>query len=194
MTERLPAAAYSNGHLQHESSLMERLQFTPDDLAANRDGRLSAAQKTRLKAQVSALPLLRLLMASLPLAFVVMSLLTIIGIDDVDSMADPAAFAVLAVVLATAAGMGLLLLFLILRRWSQSRRSVEEGVVHSVEGFVAVESDGRRPVLVVEDESGQQSLLPVQSAAVNAFQGCERYRIYYLRLPKRIVSAECLDH
>jgi hypothetical protein len=70
LTKRQAAgAAYSNGRFQHQPSLMESLQFTPDDLAANRAGRLSAAQQAQLRSRVLALLPLRLLMASLPLTY-----------------------------------------------------------------------------------------------------------------------------
>lgn len=188
--------SYTNGSTalwQAPTALMEALHFNEDDLHANRQGRLGEAQRDLLRSRVSALPVMGLLMASLPLTFVVMSLITLASAGELSHPSDPAAFGLVIAILVIAVVLGLTPLFLILRSWHTQRRALEEGVVLRVEGAVEIEVAGRRCLVTVTEGSGREITFVAPRSAETVFDGCDRYRLYYVTAFRRIVAAECVD-
>lgn len=172
---------------------METLRFGENDLSANRQGKLSEAQKALLASRLKALPIMGLLMASVPLSFVVMSLITLASAGEWSQPSDPAALGLVIVILIVALLLGLAPLFLTLRSWRMQRAALEQGVVLSAEGTVEIETAGRRCLVIVSDDSGHETAFTVSRRVETAFDGCDRFRIYYTAMPRRIVAAECIN-
>jgi hypothetical protein len=182
-----------NGNFRHHPSLAEALQFTDADLAANRQGRLGEGQKALLQARLSSQPIIGLLMASVPLTFVIVSVITLFATGQWSRPSDPTALGIVVIILIIASALGLVPLFVILRRWRVSKKALAQGTVHSIEGYVEIEPSGRRTYLIVHNDVGEEVTLSLRRGADAAFVDCDRYRIYYLPVPPRVVAAECLD-
>ena len=187
---------YANGStalVQAPAALMEALRFSEDDLRANRQGRLGDAQEALLRARLRTAPIMGLVMASLPISFVLMSLITLASAGELRQPSDPAAFAVVIVILFIALMLGLIPLLLTLRNWRLQRQVLDEGVVASFEGAVEIEVAGRRCLVTVADDRGTESTFAVPRRVESAFENCDRYRVYYLDRTRRMIAAECVD-
>ena len=173
--------------------LMEALRFTEDDLHANRQGRLGETQAALLRSRVNALPVMGLLMASLPITFVSMSLVTLASSGELSQPSDPSAFGLVIVILVIAALLGLTPLVLSLRNWRVHRQALAVGAVSSIEGIIEIEVAGRRCMVSVVPDDGAEVTFAAPRRVENAFDGCDRYRLYYVAAFRRIVAAECVD-
>lgn len=183
----------SSAPAESPSMLMQALRFTEVDLQANRQRRLGLAQADLLRSRLKGQVIIGLLMASLPISFVMMSLITLGAAGELTAPSDPTAFGLMSVILIIAALSGLVLLGFILRNWRWQLRVLNGGSVLSAAGVVDIELAGRRCWVTVIDDDGHEETFAAPRAAEAAFDGCDRFRVYYLRQPRRIVAAECID-
>ncbi len=188
----LQTADHANGS-SAPSSLMQALRFTEADLQANRQRRLGRAQADVLRSRLKGQVVIGLLMASLPISFVMMSLITLGAAGELTAPSDPTAFGLMMVILSIAALSGLVLLGFILQNWRWQLRAFNEGSVLSAEGVVDIELAGRRCWVTVIDDDGHEETFAAPRAAETAFDGCDRFCVYYLEQPRRMVAAECID-
>lgn len=133
----LQTADHANGS-SAPSSLMQALRFTEADLQANRQRRLGRAQADVLRSRLKGQVVIGLLMASLPISFVMMSLITLGAAGELTAPSDPTAFGLMMVILSIAALSGLVLLGFILQNWRWQLRAFNEGSVLSAEGVVDI--------------------------------------------------------
>lgn len=173
--------------------IMGVLHFTEADLIANRAGSLSEAQRVRLQSRVQKTLLFALLIAVLPLVFVVASLSNLTASGQLDNPSDPALLAVVIGVLVFAVIVGLLPLLIVLPRWLRSRKMLAKGAVLAVEGITDFDDlDQKRYTLIVVDDDERETRLPITGAAYAVFEEHQRYRVYYTPL-RQVVAAELLD-
>jgi hypothetical protein len=97
------------------------------------------------------------------------------------------------VILVVALLLGLVPLVLTLRSWRMQRAALEQGVVLSVEGSVDIELLGRRCLITVSENDGTKITFTAPRSVETALDDCDRYRFYYIPIPRRIVAAECVD-
>jgi hypothetical protein len=174
---------------------MTVLNFTEADLAANRQGRLSEAQKARLRARIAQTAILGLLVASLPLTFVVVSIGILTTSDQFGGSSESSSLVVVVVILIIMAALGLIPLSATLPVWRRARRALADGVVAAIDGSIDFEAIGsKRFALIVEDEAGRELQFNVKKGAHKAFDNSARYRIYFTPLLGHVVAAEQLDH
>lgn len=174
---------------------MDVLSFTEDDLAANRQGRMSETQKVRLRARIAQITIMALLVASLPLTFVVVSIGILTTSDQFSGSSDSSSLVVVVVILLMLSVMGLIPVFTLLPVWRRARRALADGVVASIDGSVDFEAIGsKRYALTVQDEAGRELQFNVKKGVHKAFDGSARYRIYFTPPLGQVVAAEQLDH
>jgi len=161
---------------------MQTFDFDAADLTANRAGRLSAAQKERIKRGTRrALWLLVLAPSVVWSATLVISALTTWSLD-APSGAVTAGVLFLTVTLALAGGL----------HWRRLNLALDRGVVESVEiarGRIVQEGGATAPGAIRLDD-GQVLLRPQQ---VQTLKKGTRYRVYYTRPLKRVVAVEPVD-
>jgi hypothetical protein len=181
----------ANGHFHTYPSLMTALRFGEDDLTANRQGRLSESQKTRMGTRARMMMLLALIVGSLPLTFVIVSTLVLSSSGQFSDPDDSSALAVLIVILIIAGIAGFMPLLLALPILRRVRQTLAEGTVSWVDGYVDFEyMDRRRYRMAVQDETGNEARFAVKADATEAFDPERRYRIYYTPLLRQVVAAE----
>ena len=162
--------------------LMQAFDFDAADLADNRAGRLSAAQKGRIKKGTRrALWLLVLAPSVVWGATLIVSALTTWSLD-APSGAVMAGVLFLTVTLALTGGL----------HWRRLNLALDRGVVESVEierGGIVQEGDTTAPGAVRLDD--RQLLLRPQQ--VQTLKKGTRYRVYYTRPLNRVVAVEPVD-
>lgn len=194
MLKTSPApTAHTNGNFKHHQGLMEALSFTEEDLIANRQGRLGEAQVERLRSRSHMLLLLGLVVASLPLTFVITSLISLSSSGQLSDPGDAGALSVALGVLAIALIMAVVPLLLMVPRWWRLRRALAEGLVQAIDGTVDFDDlDQKRYTMIIVDDAGTEQRFPIGGSAYAAFEEARRYRVYVLA-QARVVAAEPLD-
>lgn len=184
-----------NGHARADFQLMDALNFTDADLAANRKGRLSDGQKARVRTRLTQITILSLLVASLPLTFVAVSVGILTSSDQLGGASDSTALVVIGIILLVLFALGLVPVLTMLPLWRRARKTLADGVVASVEGMVDFEEIGRkRFALIVLDDTGRELSFKMKRDVHEAFDESARYRVYFIPLLGQVVSAEQLDH
>lgn len=172
---------------------MEALSFTEEDLIANRQGRLGEAQVERLRSRAHMLLLLGLVVASLPLTFVITSLISLSSSGQLSDPGDAGALSVALGVLAIALIMAVVPLLLMVPRWWRLRRALAEGLVQAIDGTIDFDDlDQKRYTMIIVDDAGTEQRFPIGGSAYAAFEEARRYRVYVLA-QARVVAAEPLD-
>jgi hypothetical protein len=153
----------------HRAELLRAFQIQPEDLEANRAGRLSVAQGRNL---------LRSGTSNLAGAFLIGLLLAAILYGVVNKPLVPAQWI-------TAIILFVIVLIVGLRYFLQSRAAVAEGRVESLVGPVHVQSRGRAGWFL--NVAGQSFQLPVRPWQI---QRDASYRVYFVPSTRTVIAME----
>jgi hypothetical protein len=163
-------------------ALAELLAFTPDDLAANREGRLSERQRERLRA------------ARRRAALVVMAILVLVGIAAAvllyigqSSGSLILGFVGIGVTVCNAALMGVLV-----RNYARLTADIDGGQVTALEGSVhhTIRVTGRLATYILSVDGTELSIAKPVFLAIPEGARC---RFYRTPAAKTLLSAEILD-
>jgi hypothetical protein len=187
----------TNGYIPLNAHLMQVFHFGEDDLAVNRQGRLSDSQRTNLRFRFFQLTMLTLLVGSTPVILVVVSIGILLTANRYYS--DSSSITIVAIIiLIFGSGMGLIGFYYIFRMWRRNRRALVDGVVSSIEGVVGLKDIGntryQRYALYVTDDAGRKLGFNITRDASKAFDEGMRYRVYFAPANNYVVAAEELDH
>jgi hypothetical protein len=176
--------------------LMQVFNFDDDDLAVNRQGRLSSSQRTSLRFRFFQLTLLTLVVASAPVILVVVSIGILLTANRYSSDTSSITTAAI-IILIFGTGMGLIGFYYIFRMWRRNRRALVDGVVSNVEGVVGLRDIGntryQRYALYVTDDGGRNLGFNITRDASKAFDEEMRYRVYFVPANNYVVAAEELN-
>jgi hypothetical protein len=159
--------------------LMDILGFTANDLAANRNGHLSASQEAKLWRKLSAIFAGYGLIA---MGFIVFFLYSV-----ADASREPFNAASLISVFVSGAG-SVVFLTVIIYQWSQVQQDLNKGQAVSVEGKVALRvMETRTPRYKLQLRNLE---LEIPKSAYQGLTDGKIYRIYYSPKSRTILSIE----
>src|SRR5689334_8069457 len=151
-----------------EAEFMRAVGFTPDDLAANREGVLSDYQKQQLIRQRA-----NTLYFGVPVTVILLFMARLFLVTDLPGIL----FGLIPILFIAA----------MMVSWYRLNRDIQLNRVIGIQGNIRVDTMGRNFVLRVGDLS-----LKIDRAAFNAFKNDHPYMIYYVPHSKRLLSAEWL--
>lgn len=175
--------------------LMDTLNFTAEDLEANRRGMLSDRQRWRLQRYQARNLILSLIYASLPVLVDIGGILLLLATNDQYSEPSHTTWKVIVIlIIVLAFAVSPFIIAVILPSMRYALYALTEDTVVSVDGFVGVEPmDWLSYRVSVQDNFGHTVELVLKQPTGTAFKKGRHYRVYYTQNLKRVLSAEMIS-